>query len=103
MTDKQRHDFLSRKYKAMLESRRGHNYEYWTEKHDRMLEHGWSLHYDSEGGEINSTPFECKAKRILQKYKNFNYYARIVCGYTKTQLRRKYYSVIYKNKWQPNY
>jgi hypothetical protein len=98
MTEKQEAYLKRYQYKRTLEERRGHNYEYWTDKHYKMIESGWQLHYDFEGGEIEATPFEHKAQKIVNEYRDSGYYSRIICGYVKDVKRTKYYSVIYKKK-----
>ena len=101
MSDSQRIELKSFQYKRMLEERRGHNYEYWNdEKHLKLIEkEGWQLQWFIDGNsKFQHTLFESEAKRKVEKLRNGGYYARIVCGYTKTVQREKHYSVIYKFK-----
>ena len=95
MTEEQRHRLISLQYKRMLEERQGHNYEYWNEKHEKMIEDGWQLH--SFNGKKEATRIEDDAILIVNELRSTGYNARIVCGYCKDVQRTKYYSVIYSS------
>ena len=44
MTAEQRLKWDCDNYKKRLEAKKGSNYEYWTDKHDKMLQNGWELY-----------------------------------------------------------
>jgi hypothetical protein len=94
MTEGQRLKFFSWSYKTMLESRRGHNYEYWSEKHDELLENGWKMFEFKHRAEASSS--ENIAKNKVDELRQSGHYARIVCGLQKNVQRIKMYSIIYK-------
>ena len=106
MTIKQRLKFDSDNYKKSLESKRGHNYQYWSEKHNDLLENGWSLfEFTNESSrqwnfifKRFSTSSEYHAKKHLEQLRADNNFARIICGYDKNPQKVKMYSIIYKPK-----
>ena len=104
MTPEQRLRFDIENYKKKLISNKGSNFEYWNDKHEKMLENGWDLFlitHKRKGIEIYknySTSSEDHAKEFVEQLRQEGNYARIVCGYEKTRQRVKMYSVIYKPK-----
>lgn len=97
MTEEQRRSLKSFQYKRMLEERRGHNYQYWNEKHEKMLMNGWNLYgFGTYPLEQSATNIEDDAISAVNELRATGYNARIVCGYQKDIQRTKYYSVIYK-------
>lgn len=99
MSDKQRINFLLDGYKRKLEANKGHNFEYWNDKHDKMLESGWVLLYDIFfKPHTHFTYYESEAKEIVNNLRKEGNFARIVCGYHKDKQRIKTYSIIYKSK-----
>ena len=106
MTHEQRLEWDIENYKKRLEAKKGSNYEYWNEKHDKMLQNGWNLFLITEQptrqwSKIFSrhyTSSENHAKKFVEKLRAENNYARIVCGYSKNRQRIKMYSVIFKQK-----
>lgn len=101
MSDKQRINFLSDGYKRRLEANKGHNFEYWGDKHYKMLEGGWSLYnkfFSVYEKYKNITYSESIAKEIVNNLRKEGNFARIVCGYHKDKQRIKTYSIIYKSK-----
>lgn len=94
------------KYKRMLEARRGYNFEYWTEKHDRMLENGWDLleFCKTPTRQWNklfkqyATSSVFHAKQEVERLRSEGFFARIVCGYEQNVQRVKMHSVIFKKK-----
>jgi hypothetical protein len=101
-TDKQRKDFLSLSYKRKLEANRGHNYAYWNEKYDELIDNGgYSIHhFPNRKGELTnpSTYSEDEAKDIVSQLRKEGNFARIVCGYDTNRQRVKTFTVIYKPK-----
>lgn len=96
-------ELIVRKYKRMLEERRGNNFEYWNEGHDKMLLTGWNVfEFKSSLGDIagekESTCSVEYAKEELQKLRQAGNFARIVCGYDKNQQRQKRFTIIFKPK-----
>ena len=93
-------------YKRMLEGRRGNNFEYWTERHDALLENGWDVYCFSEISTRQwsnvftktSTSSVLRAKEVVEKLRADGNFARIVCGFDKNVQRQKMHSVIYKPK-----
>ena len=106
MTPEQRLKWDSENYKRMLEAKRGHNYQYWNESHDKMLENGWEIFIIAQEStrqwnnvfDRYSTTSEDHAKKIAEKLRTENNCVRIVCGYVKTKQRDKRYTIIYKLK-----
>ncbi len=106
MTPEQRLKWDCDNYKKRLEAKKGSNYEYWNEKHEKMLEDGWQLFLITETptrqwGKIfktRSTSSEHHAKKFVEQLRNGSNYARIVCGYDKNIQKAKMYSVIFKPK-----
>lgn len=104
MTNQQRLDWDVESYKRKLEANKGSNYEYWSDKHCKMLQNGWDLFLITEkstrqGNKIfksYSTSSENHAKKFVEQLRNNNNYARIVCGYDKNVQRVKMFSIIYK-------
>lgn len=84
-------------YELTKVNNRGHNYEYWNEgKHNKMLKNGYDL-YKFKKGDFY-TYSEIHAKDIVNKLREENNYARIVCGYSQNIQRMKTFSVLYKKK-----
>lgn len=83
----------------MLEERRGFNFEYWNEKHDKMLDNGWDL-YVFENSKLDklTTSSRQYAKEIVEKLRSEGNFARIICGYEKNIQRIRMYSIIFKPK-----
>ncbi len=78
-------------YQAMLEARRGRNFEYWNDKkHGALLGKGWSI-------DQTLTSVLCAIDRVTE-LRNTGNHARIVCGYEKTIQRIKHYTIITKQK-----
>ncbi len=100
MTPEQRLKWDTENYKKRLEANKGSNYEYWNDKHEKMLQNGWNLFLIVEKSIIcrYSTSSEEHAKEVVQKLREQNNYARIVCGYDKNRQRLKMFSIIYKPK-----
>ena len=98
MTPEQRLKWDCDNYKKRLDASKGSNYEYWTEKHDRLLENGWDLasFRDIEQAIEIYTRYESTAKNKVLELRASNNYARIIC--TANRLRVKTYSVIFKSK-----
>lgn len=104
MTSEQRLKWDLKNYKRRLEANKGSNYEYWSEKHENLLENGWDLFLITERstrqwGRIfkrNSTSSEEHAKKYVKKLREDGNYARIVCGYDKNIQKIKMFSIIYK-------
>lgn len=93
------------KYKRMLEERRGHNYEYWSKKHDELLKNGWEiLELRTSGRQWSrvflreATSSEWYAQEEVKKLRESGHYARIVCGYEQNCQRQKMFTVIFKKK-----
>ncbi len=110
MNNEKRLALESLQYKATLNSRKGHNYEYWTTKHYNMLTNGWILvkwvNRASRQWSNVFLPFaismEEKALQKVEELRNDGFYARIICGYEKNKQRTKMFSVIYKPKKATN-
>jgi hypothetical protein len=101
MSDEQRRKLSMFQYAMMLKYRRGHNYEYWNEKHFIMIGRGWKLADFSpynNNYEKYATHREDIAKHEVEVLRATRHYARIICGYKKDIQRTKYYSVIFKKK-----
>lgn len=102
MTSKQRIEWDSMQYKAALEAKRGHNYQYWNdEKHDKLLQNGWQLYSfpvnrNGKTTESNSTMSEYSANETKQSLITDGYLAIIVCGYDKNIQRIKTFSILYR-------
>jgi hypothetical protein len=105
-TEKLRTAFYIHKYVRGLEEKRGHNYEYWSDRHDSMLENsGYSIAMIEtiRRGKLiteEATTIEGDAKDKVVKLRAEGNYARIVCGYRKDVQRTKYFTVIFKPKKQ---
>jgi len=98
MNDRQRHEFLRDKYQKLKESRRGDSFEYWNdEKHGAMLENGWSL-WSFGGHYREATRDVIGAKEKVLELRSSGHFARIVCGYEKTQQKERFCSIIYRKK-----
>jgi hypothetical protein len=100
MTFEQRLKWDTDNYKKRLEANKGSNYEYWNGKHEKMLQNGWDLFLIVEKATTKrySTSSEEHAKELVQKLREQNNYARIVCGYDMNRQRIKMYSIIFKQK-----
>jgi CRISPR/Cas system CSM-associated protein Csm2 small subunit len=106
MTPEQRLKWDSGNYKKILEANKGSNYEYWTEKHEKMLQNGWSLFLITKTPtrqwnklfQSNSTSSKEHAEKYIKQLREENNFARIVCGYNKNRQRIKMYSIIFKSK-----
>lgn len=106
MTPEQRLKWDCDNYKKKLEANKGSNYEYWSDKHERLLENGWELFLITETSTRQwaqtfkklSTSSEYHAKKFVEQLRNNGNYARIVCGYDKNMQRIKMYSIIFKPK-----
>lgn len=102
MTEKQRIEFDLMQYKNRKESMKGHNYEYWNEKHSILIyKKGWRIYNEFNG--ITSTTSELIAKEAVNKLRDNGFYARIICGYEKCVQRIKHYSIIYKQRRARSY
>jgi hypothetical protein len=95
MNESQRLKWNVESYERKLEANRGSNFEYWSEKHDKMLKNGWDLFLIENKF---STPSELHAKEVVNDLRLKNNYSRIICGYDKNVQRIKMYSVIFKPK-----
>ena len=95
MNESQRLKWDVESYERKLEANRGSNFEYWSEKHDKMLKNGWDLFLIKNKF---STPSELHAKEVVNDLRLKNNYSRIICGYDKNVQRIKMYSVIFKPK-----
>lgn len=110
MTPEQRLKWDTDNYKKKLEANKGSNYEYWSCKHEKMLENGWDLFLITETSTKQwsqtfkrySTSSEEHAKKFVKQLRKQNNYARIVCGYDKNRQRIKMFSVIFKPKNEQN-
>lgn len=106
MTDQQRMDWDLMQYQAKLNANKGSNFEYWSSKHDEMVENGWDMHIFVNvrrqkmglAFEECYTTSELEAKEIVESLRSTNNFARIVAGYSQTVQRVKSFSVIYKPK-----
>ena len=106
MTPEQRLKWDTENYKKRLEANKGSNYEYWNDKHEKMLQNGWKLFLITETStrqwskilEQYSTSSEEHAQKFVKQLREQNNYARIVCGYDKNRQRIKMFSIIYKPK-----
>lgn len=98
MTQEQRLKWDCDNYRKRLEANKGSNYEYWTEKHDNMLDSGWDLvsFRDLSQTFEQHTRYETKAKEKVKELREKGNFARIVC--VTNRLRVKTYSVIFKPK-----
>ena len=89
-------------YKRMLEERRGHNYQYYSDKLQRYMDNkGYGFypeHGFNYGGADYITTIESDAKQKVECLRISGYYARIICGYDKNVQRKKTYSIICKKK-----
>lgn len=106
MTSKQRLKWDTDNYKKRLEANKGSNYEYWADKHEKMLQNGWNLFLITEATTRQwsqtfkrySTSSKEHAKKFVEDLRNNGNYARIVCGYDKNRQRVKMFSIIFKPK-----
>ena len=100
MTPEQRLKWDTENYKKRLDANKGSNYEYWNNKHEKMLQNGWNLFLIAETStrQQYSTFSEEHAKKFVKQLREQNNYARIVCGYNKNRQRIKMFSIIYKPK-----
>ena len=104
MTDKQRLDWFGMQYKAMLDARRGHNYQYYSDDLGKKLfKSGYNIYdFQIEEGRKYSERFatssEIEALEIVEKLRKNGNYARIIVGYSKNVQRIKMFSIIYKTK-----
>ena len=106
MTNEQRSKLISYQYNAKKEANKGSNYEYWSDKHEKMLQNGWDLFLITETSTRQwskifkqfSTSSEEHAKKFVKQLREQNNYARVVCGYDKNRQRVKMFSIIYKPK-----
>ena len=96
MNESQRINWDCDNYKKRLEANKGHNYEYWTEKHDKMLENGWDLFNFRNIDQCFQpyTTYEDYAKEKVIELRNTKNYARIICVTNRIRIRT--YSIIYK-------
>lgn len=86
-------------YKRMLEERRGHNYEYWGERHENLLQRGWQiLEIERRGKLEEATKSEWLAQGKVTELRKSGHYARIVCGYEKNVQREKMFTVIFRKR-----
>lgn len=87
-------------YERMKDENRGHNYQYWSEKLDKLLtDKGWALwKFDFAKIQGMCTPSELEAKEVVKELRGKNYYARIVAGYCQNVQRIKMFSILYKKK-----
>ena len=108
MTPIQRLKWDCEQYKKKLESKKGSNYEYWKDEiHGKMIENGsWNLYElnDKTSNPWNNifkkyvTSSENHAKKVVEKLRSENNFARIVCGYELNKQKVKMYSVIFRKK-----
>jgi len=106
MTKEQRMDWDLRQYQAKLDANKGSNFEYWSSKHDEMIENDWDLYIFINDRRQNMglsceeyyTNSECQAKEIVESLRSNNNFARIISGYRQTVQRVKSFSIIYKPK-----
>ena len=106
MTPEQRLRFDTDNYRKKLEANKGSNYEYWKDKHDKLLENGYDLYEFVQKSTIQysarfkkfATSSEHHAQKAVEQLRESGNYARIICGYEKNRQRLKMYSVIYKPK-----
>ena len=104
MTPEQRLKFDIQNYQRKLVSNKGSNFEYWNDKHEKMLGNGWELFLITKTPTRQwskifkrySTSSVEHAKKFVEQLRSKHNYARIVCGYEKTRQRVKMYSIIYK-------
>jgi len=101
MSKEQRMAWDSMQYQRRKESNKGHNYAYWNEKFDAMIETGgWDTHkFTNHRGVVRDyTSSETQAKEAVEQYRNTGFYSRIVCGMCQSVQREKTYTVIFKKK-----
>jgi hypothetical protein len=103
MTPEQRLKWDIDNYKKRLNANKGSNYEYWNDKHEKLLQSGWNLFLitKTQWNQIfnrYSTSSVEHAKKFVEQLRSEGNYARIVCGYDKNKQRVKMYSIIYKAK-----
>lgn len=97
MTDKQRLEFDLLAYKRKKEAQKGFNFQYYSEELEKDLKNkGYKWYVFSPF--MTETKSVLFAKEEVEKLRNSGYYARIICGRTKTPQREKHYSIAYKKK-----
>lgn len=85
------------KYARLLEEKRGHNYQYYSEKLEKELEEkGYSWHKFEDGNYY--TDSEYAAKILVNEYRKLGNYSRIICGMFQNVQRIKTFSICYKRK-----
>jgi hypothetical protein len=87
------------KYARELEERRGHNYQYPSDKeYERLIESGYEFHiFNNKTYSDNQTRCEMSAKELVNEYKSKGYYSRIIC-FKQGKIPMREYCVIYKKK-----
>lgn len=85
------------KYARMLEEKRGHNYQYYSEKLEKELEEkGYEWHKFIDGSYYTNSEYD--AKCIVNEYRKLGCYSRIICGMFQNVQRIKTFSICYKRK-----
>ena len=110
MTPKQMLKCGIENYKKRLKANKGYNFQYWNERHERLLQNGWNLFLIKKSATTQwskifnrySTASVLHAKMFVEQLRNEGNYARIVCGYNKNKQKIKMYSIIYKSKPKPH-
>ena len=86
-------------YKRRLEENRGYNFEYWSPKHDQLLENGWETFiFQERKFESEATSSVVEAKEVVNKLRSEGNFARIIAGMYQNQQRQKMFTVIFKPK-----
>jgi hypothetical protein len=104
MTPKQRHEWDDMQYKARLQAKRGHNFQYWNDdKHDKLFDDGWKMYQFSFNinGKISQSETTFSEEIGIEVKKSLiadGYRAKLFCGYNKNIQRIKTFSVLYKLK-----
>lgn len=96
MKDK-KNDLKAYQYKRMLEERKGHNYQYYTDDIGKELEekgYEFYLFTNRMNRKDEATQFEHVAKEVVEQLRNSGHFARIICGYDQNVQRIKMYSVV---------
>ena len=97
MTDHQRFEFLSQKYKATKEARRGVNGTYLNEKSfNDLMEKGYR-YYVFENGKIE-VPFRHVAQEQVEEMRNNGCFARVIVNPCHNIKGAQTYSVLWKRK-----
>ena len=100
MTSEQRLKWDLENYQKRLAANKGSNFEYWNEKHEKLLQSGWNLFLITETPTTHrySTSSVEYAKKFVEQLRSEGNYAKIVCGYNKNKQKVRMYSILFKPK-----